>query len=78
MTTSLKAHYDGRVIIPDEPVDLPVNTPLELQLSPAAKEPNERDLQEARRRLARATGFLKHPPPPPEALRRESIYDESI
>ena len=26
--TSIKAHFDGRAIIPDEPVDLPTNEPL--------------------------------------------------
>jgi len=32
---TLKVHYDGRVLVPDEPVDLPLNRPLELSvLSP--------------------------------------------
>ena len=30
--TVLKAHYDGRVLVPDEPVDLPLDTPLEIQV----------------------------------------------
>jgi hypothetical protein len=25
---AIKAHYDGRVIIPEEPIDLPANTPV--------------------------------------------------
>ena len=25
---AIKAHYDGRVIIPEEPVNLPANTPV--------------------------------------------------
>lgn len=25
---AIKAHYDGRVIVPEEPVDLPANTPV--------------------------------------------------
>ena len=25
---AIKAHYDGRVIVPEEPVNLPVNTPV--------------------------------------------------
>lgn len=28
MTRTFQAHYDGKVIIPDEPVDLPVGVPL--------------------------------------------------
>jgi hypothetical protein len=29
---TLKVHYDGSVLIPDEPVDLPLNRPLELSI----------------------------------------------
>jgi len=32
MSIIIKAHYDGTTIVPDEPVDLPVNEPLELEL----------------------------------------------
>lgn len=35
MERTIRAHYDGRVIIPDEPVDLPVNEPLEFDLRPS-------------------------------------------
>ena len=37
--TVLKAHFDGKVLIPDEPVDLPVNCALEVQVK--AVEPKE-------------------------------------
>lgn len=30
--TKLKAHFDGKVLIPDEPVDLPVDRDLEIQV----------------------------------------------
>jgi hypothetical protein len=29
---TLKVHYDGRVLVPDEPMDLPLNCPLELSV----------------------------------------------
>ena len=29
MTTRFRCHFDGKVIIPDEPVDFPINVPLE-------------------------------------------------
>ena len=29
---TLKVHYDGTVLVPDEPVDLPLNRPLELSV----------------------------------------------
>ena len=28
----IRAHFDGKAIVPDEPVDLPVNHPLQVQL----------------------------------------------
>jgi hypothetical protein len=30
--TVLKAHFDGKVLVPDEAVDLPVNRPLEVSV----------------------------------------------
>ncbi len=32
--TVLKAHFDGRVLVPDEPVDLPVDCALEVHVQP--------------------------------------------
>ena len=26
--TAIKAHFDGKTIVPDEPVDLPTDTPI--------------------------------------------------
>jgi len=34
MTRTLRAHFDGSVIVPAEPVDLPIDCPLELELKP--------------------------------------------
>ena len=31
--TKLKAHFDGKVLVPDEPVDLPVDRDLEIQIN---------------------------------------------
>ena len=33
--TAIKAHFDGKVLVLDEPVDLPVNQPLNLLVAPA-------------------------------------------
>jgi hypothetical protein len=33
--TVLKAHFDGKVLVPDEPVSLPVNCALEVHVRPA-------------------------------------------
>jgi hypothetical protein len=29
---TIKAHFDGKTIVPDEPVDLPVNSPLQISV----------------------------------------------
>ena len=33
MTTAFRAHFDGKVIVPDEPVDLPTDCVLEIRVS---------------------------------------------
>ena len=35
MTTTLIAHFDGKVIVPDEPVELPTDCPLEIRIEAA-------------------------------------------
>ena len=35
--TVLKAHFDGKVLVPDEPVDLPVNCALKVQVEEVKK-----------------------------------------
>lgn len=35
----LRAHFDGKVIVPDEPVDLPANSPLEIEVRSAHGDP---------------------------------------
>jgi hypothetical protein len=51
---TLRAHFDGKVLVPDEPVDLPVNCALEVEVKPAgapspASKPLTRLLEVARR-----------------------------
>ena len=33
MTTAFRAHFDGKVIVPEEPVDLPTDCVLEIRVS---------------------------------------------
>ncbi len=35
----LKAHFDGKVLVPDEAVNLPINCPLELHVRPVSDAP---------------------------------------
>jgi hypothetical protein len=44
MTVTVRAHFDGRAIIPDEPLQVPVNQPLEVQVT-VRDGPPERSLQ---------------------------------
>ena len=75
MAIVVRAHFDGKVIVPDEPVDLPVNEPLEFELKKVPDEPKW-DPEEARaalrRIVSRAIPGLNIPD---EALRRENMYE---
>jgi hypothetical protein len=82
MSVTIRAHFDGTVIVPDGTVDLPVDQPLVLEVKPLAsgQEPAVDDLTIAERleRLARASGRLSGPNIPAEALRRENLYEERV
>lgn len=82
MTRTIRAHFDGRVIVPDEPLDLPVNEPLQVQVTapatgaaPAgglAASPAERGAA-VDRLLSKPVQGLNLPD---AALGRESIYGD--
>jgi hypothetical protein len=44
MTRIFKAHFDGKVILPDEPVQLPIGEPLRLHLELTEAPPRFADL----------------------------------
>ncbi|MBI3945316.1 MAG: hypothetical protein HY321_05320 [Armatimonadetes bacterium] len=79
MAPMIRAHFDGKVIVPDEPVDLPVGQPLTVELH--ADGDGERpqpplSVAERLRRVDAAAGRLSAPAPAPESLRRENLYEE--
>jgi hypothetical protein len=82
MAITIRAHFDGAVIVPDEPVDLPIGEPLELELRrPPSNEENPVDaavIEERLRRLAAGSGTISGPGLPDEALRRENLYKERV
>jgi hypothetical protein len=41
--TILRAHFDGRVLVPDEPVDLPKDRPLVLSVQELVESPKAHD-----------------------------------
>jgi hypothetical protein len=45
--TTLTAHFDGHVIVPDSPVKLPVNQPLRVSVFPMAESERNGDMDEA-------------------------------
>ncbi|MBI3909498.1 MAG: hypothetical protein HY320_01025 [Armatimonadetes bacterium] len=81
MSVTIRARFDGRVIIPEEPVDLPIDQPLVVELTPVPREeekPSEAVIRQRLRRLEEASGRISAPPIPAEALCRENLYDERI
>ena len=76
MSVVIRAHFDGKVIVPDEPVDLPVNKPLDFELKQSPEE-LAWDPEKARRALQRLVSRAVDANIPLEALRRENMYDDS-
>jgi hypothetical protein len=86
---TIRSHLNGKVIPPDEPVDLPVDAALELEVertsccSPevAAAIEAARDPADTAGRLAAPSEFVAHAVEgadiPDEMLRREHMYGES-
>jgi len=75
MSIIIKAHYDGKTIVPDEPVDLPVNEPLEFELKQVADE-LKWDPERAKEAVRRIASRAKPVGLPLNAIGRESIYED--
>ena len=77
MAVTIRAHFDGRVIVPDEPLDLPVDQLLRVDVTPIARETEEVSIEERRAALQRVVSRKIHGLSiPDETLRREYLYDE--
>ena len=86
---TIRAHFNGTVIVPNELVDLPVDTALELEVkrtngfSPevAAAMEAARDPADTAGRLAALSEFVAHAVKganiPDQMLRREQMYGDS-
>jgi hypothetical protein len=86
---TIRAHFNGTVIVPDEPVDLPLDTALELEVkrtngfSPevAAAMEAARDPADTAGRLAALSEFVAHAVEradiPDRMLRREQMYGDN-
>lgn len=74
MSVKITVHFDGKVIVPDEPVDLPVNQPMEAELTIGKSKTGRSSVREAawqRLKELQIAGLSI----PDEALRRESLYE---
>jgi hypothetical protein len=77
MTVRFRAHYDGKAIVPDEPVDLPVNEELTVSAVRSTGQPSDLSTQEY---LAELDELASHAVDgadiPADALLRENLYDD--
>lgn len=77
MSIVIRAHFDGKAIIPDDPVDLPVDQPLEAELTVIeAKRGRSEEREAAWQELLaeRISGVCI----PEDALRRENMYEDRL
>jgi hypothetical protein len=59
MSTVFSAHYDGRVIVPDQPLSLPIGRKLQLRVETSATQPGQfADLAEFASDLTDSPGDL--------------------
>jgi hypothetical protein len=75
----IKAHFDGRVFVPDELVQLPAGKSVSVDLGDnGAGEMSSRPEDQLAKFRRLFVGSLNVPPLPDEALRRESIYRDDV
>jgi hypothetical protein len=75
MTIRVKAHFDGTVFVPDEPVSVPAGTSAVIELSESDSVFPMPSREERRAALERAVGGAASVGLPLEATRREHMYD---
>jgi len=77
MAVSIRAHFDGTNIVPDEPVDWPAGTCVDAVLTIIDSQPErsaEREVAWEHLLSLRIPGIKI----PEEALRRENMYEDRI
>lgn len=75
MSIVIRAHFDGKVIVPDEPLDLPAG-PVEAELRPGHSRLPQEEIERRLAALDRLASRAKHGITlPQEALSRESAYE---
>jgi hypothetical protein len=74
---TIRAHFDGKVIVPDEPVSFPAGTPLTVRIEAESFVPAERATMEQRRAAFKAFIENAHAHPVPN-LTDEQIHPDTI
>ena len=76
MSVVIRLHYDGKTLVPEEPVDLPINESIEAELRIPEPRLSEDEIKRRRAALRRfASHAVKGANIPLEALRRENMYE---
>lgn len=79
VSITIKAHFDGKTFVPDEPVDLPAGEQVEIIAASITDEESQWDPEKARQAWesfkSRAISGLSIPD---EALRRENMYEDRL
>lgn len=70
--TTLVAHFDGRVLVPEEPVALPTDCPLEVQVTPL--KPVEGSEHALAKLAALAVQFPANPDSPGDVAAQHDHY----
>lgn len=81
MSLSFRAHFDGKFLVPDEPVDLPIGRQVAIQVLDStgngAPQGSTKSLIDDRRARFRAfAGGASVGGVPLDALRRENLYED--
>ena len=72
---ALNAHFDGKVIVPDEPLDLPANQRVRIQVEPI--EPTAAAGSKPRRVLGQQRDLVIHLAPDWEAPLPDDMWDHN-
>ena len=70
--TTLRAHFDGNVLVPDEPVNLPIGCPLEVSVWPV--KPNKQSKAPLSSLMELAAKFPVNPDLPTDAAAQHDHY----
>ncbi|MGV3722873.1 MAG: hypothetical protein ACO1SX_18395 [Actinomycetota bacterium] len=76
MSKTFRGHFDGKVIVLDEPVQLPLDQSLELEWKGDLPKEAGRTSERQRARARLLSRQVNGPEIPLEALRREALYGD--